>query len=265
MKLVEQFTQGKMGDDALNEDALIVTPHFKGIADGATDFAGRKIGGISSGRFASRIVTDAVARLDPDMTAFEAVPFLTAEFRKALDHMGAGDARPSSALLLYSGKRKEIWRLADSPFMVDGVENQKPIPTIGPLTEFRRLIHAAHEATGVTEDELLKNDPVAALWTQVIPRGEAIVNRPGPFGFGMINGDAVPAAFIEVHPVPQAKDIVLASDGYPRLFGTMDETEAHLQGVIARDPRMVREYPQVKGVKPGCVSFDDRSYMRLGR
>jgi hypothetical protein len=265
MRLIEQFTQGKTGDDSLNEDALIVTPHFKGIADGATDFRGRRIGGISSGRFASLRVAADVSLLDPEMTAFEAVPVLTREFGRALERAGATDARPSTALLLYSERREEIWRIADSPFMIDGVENQRPIPTIGPLTEFRRLLHAVHEANGATEEELLKNDPATALWAQAFPRGEAIVNRPGPFGFGMINGDPVPEAFIEVHAAHGAREVVLASDGCLKLFNTLAETLDHLRGATARDPRMVREYPQVKGVKPGAAWFDDTSYMRLGR
>ena len=58
-------------------------------------------------------------------------------------------------------------------------------------------------------------------------------------------------------------EIVLASDGYPELFATLAQSEAHLQTVNAKDPLCFRENKGTKGIAPQNDSFDDRAYIRF--
>ncbi len=58
-------------------------------------------------------------------------------------------------------------------------------------------------------------------------------------------------------------DIVLASDGYPFLEPTLDQSERALAELKASDPHFISRFPTTKGFEPGRDSFDDRAYLRF--
>ena len=63
--------------------------------------------------------------------------------------------------------------------------------------------------------------------------------------------------------MPDKSSIVLASDGYPVLKGTLAESERELSEILKNDPLCYKVYCSTKGLKKGNVSFDDRSYIRF--
>ena len=56
---------------------------------------------------------------------------------------------------------------------------------------------------------------------------------------------------------------ILASDGYPVLADTLEETERLLACSLAEDPLRIGEHLSTKGVAAGNESFDDRTYLRM--
>lgn len=56
---------------------------------------------------------------------------------------------------------------------------------------------------------------------------------------------------------------MLASDGYPKLMPTLNESEAELQRLLEEDPLCIYENIATKGLNEGQTSFDDRSYIRF--
>ena len=70
-------------------------------------------------------------------------------------------------------------------------------------------------------------------------------------------------ARVKVFPVEEAGEVVLSSDGYPRLYGTLAESETLLQEVLEQDPHCFRIYKSTKGLSPGNVSFDDCAYLHI--
>lgn len=84
---IEAFTEGKNLDapDA-NEDQFVVLPGCGyAVIDGVTDISGRVIEGISTGRFASRVVQRAVAAIASDpVSASGPPPFLIQRISAAL-------------------------------------------------------------------------------------------------------------------------------------------------------------------------------------
>ena len=56
---------------------------------------------------------------------------------------------------------------------------------------------------------------------------------------------------------------MLSSDGYFRLFPTLSESEEHLAEILRENPLCIGEYSSTKGLQKGCVSFDDRAYIRF--
>ena len=57
--------------------------------------------------------------------------------------------------------------------------------------------------------------------------------------------------------------VVLASDGYPLLRPTLQQSEQDLDRLLKEDPQCCRLYESTKGLKPGNKSFDDRTYVRF--
>ena len=271
MKIIEQFTQGKTGDETKNEDCIAVTNDFIAVFDGVTSRAGFTLKGGSTGCFASRLLTEELKKLPAETDAHTAVAALNKTLKEKSEAAAKEEGNefpeiwswPAAALLVYSRAKKEIWRVADSTFVVDGKANYKFFPQEQTVADLRRAFLCAKIAKGMTEAQLLDDDISWDLITPIIRELKIFANYDGPFGYGVLNGSLIPRTHIEVFPAPAAKEIILASDGYPEVFGTLAETESVLKKIVAADPLMYKLHPQVKGVKKGHLSFDDRSYIRF--
>lgn len=271
MQVIEQFTQGKTGDDTLNEDKIVVAEHFVAVIDGVSSRRGQMLQGMTIGRFAAETIGAEISRLPRQIEARQAIDHLTerlktiSETAAAVENKSFGDAlrRPACALVMYSRQRREIWRVADPTFMINGLSNTKAFPQEENWAQLRRAYICSRLAKGDPEDSLRDNDPTWELLSPMMAEFKVFTNYDGPFGYGVLNGTNVPDAHLEIFSADHAREIVLASDGYPYVASTLEETEKVLQYIVTEDPLMYRLYPQVKGVKPGYVSFDDRSYLRF--
>lgn len=59
-----------------------------------------------------------------------------------------------------------------------------------------------------------------------------LANKDSDFGYDVINGGDICTDHIVIYPVKLGDRIILASDGYPELFDTLDETERYLFQMI---------------------------------
>lgn len=270
-KIIEQFLQGKSPDPALCEDKIVVTNDFIAVIDGATSREGFKLEGMSNGAFAAHVLADGIASLPADITGKQAVLTLTDLVRTRTDAAAKAEGRaltdiwsyPAAALLVYSKQRREIWRVADSTFVVDGVPTYKTFLQEKAWSDVRKTIIHAKLARGATLAELQANDPTWDVLTGMIAECKIFANNTGLYSYGVFNGAPIPDEHIEIYAVPNAREIVFASDGYPEVFTTLAESEDALNKLITADPLMYQIIPQVKGVKTGNFSFDDRSYIRF--
>ncbi|MDE1151552.1 MAG: hypothetical protein PW788_03360 [Micavibrio sp.] len=271
MQIIEQFTQGKAGTNDLNEDRIAIGPNFIAVLDGATSRAGHTLRGLSNGMFAAKVVGDALEHLPKDIDARAAIDSLTAtllaETRAAAKEEGRELTEvwsfPAAALLVYSVARREIWRVADSTFVIDGRANCKTFPQERTWCELRRAYLCAELARGKNEEQLRDHDPTWDVLTPLIANFKVFANYDGPYGYGVINGSTIPDVHVEVYPAAHATEIIFASDGYPEVESTHAATEKYLLQLVKDDPLMYNLQPQVKGVKRGHVSFDDRTYLRF--
>lgn len=276
MQIIEQFLAGKTGVEDINEDRIAVSENFIGLFDGATNRGGAVLGGKTFGRFAAETVAEALLHLPADITARAAIDSLSATLhdrtrqeaeKESVDFQHEWSA-PSTAVLIYSKARQEIWRVADSTFIVNGGDaNMRFFAQERTWCDLRRAWLQAQMVRGMSEADLLADDKSWELLTPLIGALKVFANSEHamahPYGFGVINGSHVPDRYVEVFDAADAREIVFASDGYPEVLPTLAQTEESLRKAIAQDPLMYKIYPQVKGVRKGWQSYDDRSYIRF--
>ncbi len=272
MDVIEQFTCGKYADPARNEDALFVGEHFVAIVDGATAKSETLWDGMRSGRFASQVLARSLAGLSGDATLDDAVEYLTAALRGEFAARNLVDAvtrepvlRPTAAIAMFSRARHEVWRIGDCPVQVAGV----PWPAAKSVDELtaaaRAYVLHAEIRRGRSVAELVAHDVGRDVITPLLRYQGLFQNEPerSEWGHCVIDGFAVPGWGRECLACAVGAEIVLGSDGYPELGPTLAATEALLQEALQEDPLCIARLRSTKGVYPGQVSFDDRSYVRF--
>ena len=119
---------------------------------------------------------------------------------------------------------------------------------------------------GADPDLLAANDVGRAAIAPLLVRQGTFCNSPdgGEWGYGAINGRRVPLELLSICPVPDnVTDLVIASDGYPRIFPTLKASEHALAMLLAEDPLCIGPLRGTKGLTPGNHSYDDRAYLSL--
>lgn len=266
MKTIESFTEGKLQDASLSEDKIIVTKNFVVVLDGATSKTSPKLDGKAGGRFAVDTAEPLFERLPADIDVFGAVRALSGGLRaETQKHALPGTAEPPTyGLLAYSIARREIWRVGDAHFMVDGnaFMGSKEIDDI--TIAARAAMVDAMLQRGMAVKEILSNDVGRNFIQPLLNVQHYLANNiEARYGYGVIDGREVPEKFIEVFKVPDAKEIVFASDGYPQLFPTLAESEKNLFDLLKQDPLLYKDFKATKALAPGQVSYDDRAYIRF--
>ena len=270
IEIVERFTCGKRPPH--NEDRIIVTDRHVAVIDGASDPTGLQVAGTSGGAWVAQTTADAIAQLPAAATAQDMATAVTAAVRAGLaahapDRLALDARRPFCHLVVYSPARQELWRLGDGHFRIDQHTHlgSKEVDDIA--YRFRRAVLTALLAAGADPAELARTDPGTAAATALYAEQHHLQNRPAhsPLTYGCVDGTDVDPAHLEIVPVPAVTEIVLASDGYPDLTGTLADAEAALAAAAAADPLSVHEplWRFGKGVPPGCVAPDDRTWVRL--
>jgi glycerophosphoryl diester phosphodiesterase len=247
------------------EDRIVVTPTCAAIIDGATTKDAYKVvstASITSGEAIAEAVSVAVKTMPENVNGRSAIDHITATVRRE------GDAsRPSSAsVLLYLPSRREVVVVGAGAVRVDDQLVEYTATHERVASEARALYLIERLQAGASLDDLREDDLGRRLVFPIL-QNEALlrnVDAPDPFYFGAIDGQHVPDRYIGVYPVKaDARQLSLASDGYPKLLGSFESSERYLAKLIETDPLMIRAHKATKGVPPGGRSFDDRSYLQV--
>lgn len=270
MRILEQFLIGKKGQPDGGEDRLVVTPHFLAVIDGATAKKVYDFGGPTGGALVANTLARAIPLLDPHCTASTATAAFTALVKQQVfDAFGlapaAGEDRPCANIVLYSVARREIWRVGDSHFAINGTPNHGGKQIDQQNAAHRAAINQAFLHHGGTLEELAVHDIGRAAIQSSLNSQSMFMNNEaaGKYGFGAIDGRPVPAKFIETFPVPAGAVVTLASDGYLALQPTLTESESYLADYLRHDPQMIGVHASTKGLAKDQLSFDDRAWLRF--
>lgn len=271
LEVVEQQVVGKDPERNTCEDVIVTTADFTAVIDGATDKAGIDFDGRTGGLLAAEAVRDALLELDREAELPDLVRLATSRLVGDLGSSGVEvdilvDDGPSASFVVYSSERREVWRVGDCSWLSEAgtFPGGKAIDSICANAR-SALLHALLE-DGVSEAELLARDPGREMVMPLLRNQHVFRNladSSSDLVFGAIDGREVPERFLEVWPIGDARELVLASDGYPELKPTLTLSEEALADDLAKDPLRIGTHASTKGVVPGQRSFDDRAYLRI--
>ena len=283
MKIIEQFTKGKENDPKTCEDGLFTGCFIAAVIDGVTPKSNYLWQGKTSGRYAKDLLLDFLeelskselksltpegffSHLDRQLNIASSIPPEKAAV-KGSDSPSLLQITdyPRASIILYNDICHEIWSYGDCQCAINGrvYTHEKEIDR---LNAGLRAFYLEYELQrGKTMEELANTspDPGRTAIQENLKLQMDFENKDIPFGYPVLNGQGIEPSMIKVYPVKPGDEILLASDGYPVLRGTLAESEKELQRILEEDPLCFRTYRSTKGKKSCNVSFDDRTYCRI--
>lgn len=275
MKVIESKIEGKKSPESC-EDGLVVTADFIAVIDGSTSKTPHHLSpDMKNGRYAMVLISEYIQHeLKPESTVEDFCEGVTSYiYNKVYRQQGIEEqmqAHPEERLtasaILYSKAKNEVWMVGDCQAIIDGklYENNKPFEDIVARrrVELIRQGFTPQEARKTIEPLLIQAMLEGQNKTYTVIDGFPIYQK----GVKVVSLNA-PQKNVETDvadslPLP-AKEIVLASDGYPFLKPTLTESEEALAHLLAYDPQCTHEFIATKGIVVGNKSFDDRTYIRF--
>lgn len=270
-KIIEKLVVGKDLDQQKCEDKLVVLENFVCIIDGATSKSKMIYNNTKSGLIASEIIKNELNNIPKDIKLEDLVKLLTMAIRNyykqnnLIDYMLDNPVdRLSAALVIYSNYYNEVWMIGDCQCMIGKTiyTNQKIVDEI--ISNTRAFFIESEIAHGKTVDEIIQNDSGREFILPLLERQSYFQNttKESIYNYSVIDGFNVNYKDIKIINVNN-KSIILASDGYPKLFDSLSESEMFLEYVLNNDPLCFRLYKTTKGLTKDSKSYDDRAYIRF--
>ena len=267
MELIEQFICGKKGSLAECEDGIVITDFLLAVIDGATSKSDKRFMGKTGGAFAKDILSREL--LQPGVENFSAEELFSVlslaikAQSEALYPNLSYEEYPRASVILYNRHYHEVWGYGDCQCMINGEvhTHEKAIDTLN--SELRAFYLECELLNGNTIGSLLQKDVAREHNFEHMKRQFEFENRRSPFGYPVLNGFPIDPELIARYVVSERDEVVLSSDGYPELKGTLADSENKLKEVLEKDPLCFRMYKTTKGLVEGNISFDDRSYLRF--
>lgn len=265
--VIESHSIGK-NPEVPSEDEIVVTESFVAVIDGATPKTNFRLpDNETPGHYAARTIASAIKVLPIDVDAYTCARKLNEAIRTDLEPA----SRPIASVVIYSDYRNEIWQIGDCQWASahgdgDVVIHRNDKLIDNQLAHWRSVMLQSMIARNViTHEQALIQDPARKIIQPFITRQVRYQNTTGsPLCFGVIDGTQTPDEFIHIYNIGDAiKTLILASDGYPHLCPTLTQSEEQLMEVLRQDPLCITCNPQTKGIRNGCISFDDRTFIKI--
>ena len=267
MNLIEKRITGKAGAESC-EDGIIVEEDFVAVVDGSTSKSPFRLHRqMSNGRYCMTLVMDCIRQLaaDADCQLFcqQATDAVRAAYVRSEADMHRLAQHPTERMAasaaIYSRTRQEVWLVGDCQCMVDGrlYENPKPYEEL--IAEMRSAYIRLQLQQGRAIADFQEHDDGRDFILPVLIDSCQYQNQT----FAVIDGFPIPTDKVRVIDVGQARELVLATDGYPFLKPTLAQSEEALASLLRDDPLCIHRFKATKGMMNGRCSFDDRSYIRL--
>ena len=261
MKVIEKSIVGKSTNQELCEDGLFVSEDFVAVIDGVTSKTNDSFSGKTGGRAAMEKIKEALSNAEGSIEKNELFTLLNNKIGELYNE--STNATASACVIIYSKAQNEIWCCGDCQCLINNTlyKNEKEIDVI--TAEARALAIQIALLKGKTEAELLENDEGREFIMPLLENQYLFENGNGRFAYEVLNGKKVRFDLIKTYNVSSGDTVILASDGYPILKSSLEETEEELKKIIKENPLCNKNYLSTKGLKKGNLSFDDRTYIKF--
>ncbi|MGJ9383441.1 hypothetical protein [Salipaludibacillus sp. CF4.18] len=273
LNIQESHCESKTGTLDNVEDTFLVTPDFAAVIDGASNVSNQLIAGKTPGQHAAVLTKEAIVELNGPESIEEIITAINAKFQIFYhEHSMVEEVlkkpfiRPSAVMSLYSHHHRKIWMIGDCQCYVDGVNHQhlKEVDLI--TSQARAMLIESQLAQGKTVQEIMDNDTSFDQIVPLLQRQYQFQNRPPNerFSYEVINGFPMYTESIKAVDVPaHVTSFSMGSDGYPRLFDSLSETEQYLEKILTIDPLCIKENSAIRGLSKERISYDDRTYIKV--
>lgn len=275
MRIIERYCRGKRNDQSLNEDGMLVTDDFAAVVDGVTSKSVRHLWQPSGGAVAKDLMLGVIGGMPANTSMRQMQRAVDECFQTCYRSHEAGiqvfEDEPVERLqanaVVYSVRRREAWLFGDCQIMVNGVQTPtlKDVDVLlGDLRAFTLLAlrELQSDTPGTSAPGETREDPSRAMILPFLRLQSQFANKRGPFGYFVFDGFTDMTYPIRTVLVFPGNEVVLASDGYPLLRTTLDESERELQRLHSEDPDLIDLYRSTKGFQ-NRADFDDRTYLRF--
>jgi hypothetical protein len=264
MYVLESFTEQAPGK-TMNEDALVITKDLAAVIDGAGDHHDRTFEDKTWGRLAADCLAEAIHELDPTTDSREALLRLhhhLNDLDRRLPPELLRNSPPAASVVIYNNRKREVWRVGDAKFAINGRTYEVRTAFDDLQVNIKRLIYESIEQD--RNDWLHPTEDLGTILKILHNYQPGLENpqKPGPFALSVLDGRRPPMRIERFQLTHDANALILASDGYPKLLGTLKETEDFLLRVLQQDPLLLGEYAQPKLTDRREI-WDDRTYLRL--
>ena len=268
MKILEQSIIAK-SPTKKSEDGIVVTDDFIAVIDGSTSKTHRRhCPPMSNGRYAMLLISRYIRKMPANVSCHEFCVGVTKALRRhywlrfPVDRMKEHpEERLCASAIIFSRLRREVWMVGDCQCLIGGDYFDNPKPYELPLAEMREKKVRELLAAGVPQHDLLQpHDPAREV---MIPTMLEVMQNQN-VTYAVIDGFKIPEDKVRVITLNfKPWEIVFASDGYPRLAPTLEESEKLLAHQRETDPLNIGEFKATKAFVEGNNSFDDRTYVRF--
>ncbi|SFW41117.1 hypothetical protein SAMN02910409_2101 [Prevotellaceae bacterium HUN156] len=266
MQIIEKTVVAK-NPKKKSEDGIVISDNFVAVIDGSTSKSQYRHSLFrSNGRYAMQLTARYIRRMPKNITSEEFFRGVTAYIRKHYKKsmlprlQEHPEDRLTCSAIVYSRLNREIWMVGDCQCMINGEFFDNPKPSEAELAAMRAEEAKRLLATGMSQDELLRDDKAREV---IIPRMLETMRQQN-ISYSVIDGFRIARQHVRIIPLDfRPWEIVLASDGYPILRPTLAESEEELRKLREEDPLNISRFQATKAFHPDFNSFDDRSYIRL--
>lgn len=266
MQIIEKTVVAK-NPKKKSEDGIVVTDNFVAVIDGSTSKSQYRHSLFrSNGRYAMQLTARYISKMPKNTTSEAFFRGVTAYIRKhykksMLPRLAEHpEDRLTCSAVIYSRLNREIWMVGDCQCLINGELFDNPKPAEAELAAMRAEEVKRLLASGVKQDELLRNDTARPV---IIPRMLETMRQQN-ITYSVIDGFPIDRLHVRIIPLDfRPWEIVLASDGYPVLCPTLQKSEEQLKKQREEDPLNIGRFQATKAFHPDFNSFDDRSYIRF--
>ncbi len=264
MEITEASCIPKRLSDAVGEDGMVVTDDYVAVIDGSTSKTTyRHSLTMTNGRKAMKIVARYIRHAKASLSCHEFCVGATKavaghyhfwERQRVAEHP---EDRLTCSAVVFSRQKREVWLIGDCQCMIDGRLYDNPKPYEQELADKRAETILA---SSFPKEHFLARDSAREAILPDMLRHMQQQNKT----YAVIDGFSIPEQHVRVLTLTfQPHELVLASDGYPFLCPTLNQSEERLKELREKDPCCISMYRATKGIMHDQESYDDRTYIRL--